>query len=37
MDTTARYRLVGIDELRDGLEHLPVIAMPERSGRRRAA
>lgn len=37
MDTTTHYRLVDLEEMRDGLEHLPVIAMPERSGRKRAA
>lgn len=37
MDTTAGYRLVSLDEMRAGLEQLPLVHIPERSGRRRAA
>jgi integrase/recombinase XerD len=35
MDTTTNYRLVDPDEQREGFEALPVVFMPERSGRRR--
>ena len=34
MDTTSAYTGVAMDEIRDGFEHLPVVQMPLRSGRR---
>lgn len=37
MATTAGYRLVAVDEMRDGFDHLPVVQMPQHSNRRKAA
>lgn len=37
MDTTNRYLGIDIEQIRDGLDHLPPLRMPEQSGRRLAA
>lgn len=37
MDTTTRYMGIDIEQVRDGLDHLPVLRMPEQSGRARLA
>lgn len=37
MDTTTRYMGIDIEQVRDGLDHLPVLQMPEHSGRRLAS
>ncbi|MHA7270386.1 tyrosine-type recombinase/integrase [Arthrobacter sp. HLT1-20] len=37
MDTTNRYLVVDLDQVRTGLNQLPAVRMPERSGRKRAA